>query len=91
MRKVSTRSMALRRVIEKTDDFTQAGERIRSMTAEERNRFLRTIVGDLKQCRDEVQLRVICNFFRADVPFGIQLSQELGVDISGYMQHAPTV
>lgn len=80
----------MRRVIEKTDDFTQPGERIRSMTPDELERFVQTLVGDLKQCRDEVQLRVICNFFRADVPFGIRLSQELGVDISSYMQHAPT-
>lgn len=80
----------MRRTIEKTDDFSQAGERYRSLQAEEQDRLVQNITNDLKQCRPEVQLRAICNFFRADVTFGLRLSEGLGVDISSYMQHAAT-
>ncbi|MGZ9585578.1 catalase [Paenibacillus marinisediminis] len=78
----------MRRKIEKTDDFTQAGERYRSLLPEEQDRLVLNIVNDLKVCRPEVQMRAICNFFRADVTFGTRLADGVGVDISAYKQHS---
>ncbi|WP_146241137.1 catalase [Paenibacillus sambharensis] len=74
-----------RKKIEKTDDFTQAGEKYRSYTDEERDHLIANLVNDLKQTNQDIQLRAICNFFRADVEYGMRVAQGLGVDISGFM------
>lgn len=71
--------------IAKTDDFTQAGELYRSFTSEERDHLISNLVSDLRQTNEQIQLRAICNFFRADSGYGMRLAQELGVDISGFM------
>ncbi|MCG7408698.1 catalase [Paenibacillus sp. ACRRX] len=76
----------MRRTIAKTDDFTQAGERYLSLSSEEQERLVLNLTTDLKQTRHEVQLRAICNFFRADAKLGLRLSQALGTDISGFTQ-----
>lgn len=71
--------------IAKTDDFTQAGELYRSFTSEERDHLISNLVSDLRQTNEQIQLRAICNFFRADSGYGMRLAQELGVDISGFI------
>lgn len=76
-----------RQKIDKTDDFTQAGERYLSLSPEQRDNLVSNLVNDLKQTDETIQLRAVCNFFRANVEFGIRLSKGLGVDISAYMQH----
>jgi Catalase len=76
-----------RQRIDKTDDFTQAGERYLSLSPEQRDNLVSNLVNDLKQTNENIQLRAVCNFFRAHVELGIRLSKGLGVDISGYMQH----
>ncbi|MEK4513224.1 catalase [Paenibacillus sp. FSL K6-2524] len=78
-----------RQKIAKTDDFTQAGELYRSFTPEERDNLIRNMVNDLRATNEEIQLRAICNFFRADVEYGMRLAEGLGVDISGFMSGAP--
>ncbi|ANS76678.1 catalase [Paenibacillus yonginensis] len=71
--------------IEKTDDFTQAGELYRSYTDVEKDHLISNIVDDLKQTNEKIQLRAICNFFRADMQYGMRIAQALGVDIGGFM------
>lgn len=71
--------------IMKTDDFTQAGELYRSFTSVEKDHLIANLVADLSQTPEQIQLRAICNFFRADVEYGMRLAQGLGVDISGFM------
>lgn len=76
---------ALRQKIEKTDDFTQAGERYRSYTKQEQDNLIRNLVNDLKQTSQDIQLRAICNFFRADAEYGMRLAQGLGIDIQSFL------
>ncbi|WP_010500255.1 catalase [Paenibacillus elgii] len=76
---------AVRQKIEKTDDFTQAGERYRSYTKQEQDNLIRNLVNDLKQTGQDTQLRAICNFFRADAEYGMRLAQGLGVDIQSFL------
>lgn len=71
--------------IAKTDDFTQAGELYRSFTSAERDHLISNLVSDLRQTNEQIQLRAICNFFRADSGYGMRLAQELGVDITGFI------
>ncbi|WP_053373680.1 catalase [Paenibacillus sp. FJAT-27812] len=74
-----------RQRIDKTDDFTQAGERFRSLPEEQQANLIANVVGELEQTNDDIRLRAICNFFRADRTFGMKLSQALGVDISKFI------
>jgi catalase len=74
-----------RQRIEKTDDFTQAGEQYRSYTDSERAHLIANLVGDLKQVHPDIQLRAICNFFRADSDYGLRVAKGLGVDISRFV------
>ncbi|GIP38852.1 catalase [Paenibacillus sp. J31TS4] len=76
---------AARQPIEKTDDFTQAGERYRSYTDEERDHLIRNLVNDLGSVPSMIQLRAICNFFRADAEYGMLLAEGLGVDLARHM------
>ncbi|MEK5478406.1 catalase [Paenibacillus sp. FSL R5-0407] len=78
-----------REKIAKTDDFTQAGELYRSFTPEEQANLISNLVNDLRQTTEQTRLRAICNFFRADVEYGMRLAQGLGVDISGFIPAAP--
>ncbi|MDQ8734150.1 catalase [Paenibacillus sp. LHD-38] len=77
--------VAGRQKIDKTDDFTQAGERFRSLSKQQQANLIANVTGELEQTNDEIRLRAICNFFRADRNFGMKLSQNLGVDIRKYM------
>ncbi|MCZ8512219.1 catalase [Paenibacillus filicis] len=70
---------------EKTDDFTQAGERYRTYTGEEKDHLIRNLVRDLSQTNERIQLRAVCNFFRADAEYGSRVAAGLGIDIRAYV------
>ncbi|NGZ74335.1 catalase [Saccharibacillus alkalitolerans] len=74
-----------RQKIEKTDDFAQAGAQYRSYTAEQRDSLIANIVNDLSGVSEDIKLRAICNFVRADREYGMRLAQGLNVDISSFM------
>ncbi|SCW81704.1 catalase [Paenibacillus tianmuensis] len=76
---------AVRQKIEKTDDFSQAGERYRSYTKQEQDNLIRNLVNDLKQTSQDIQLRAICNFYRTDAEYGMRLAQGLGIDIESFL------
>ncbi|MDO3413066.1 catalase [Saccharibacillus sp. CPCC 101409] len=76
---------AVRRKIAKTDDFSQAGAQYRSYTPEERDHLISNIVSDLTGLSEDIQLRAVCNFIRADREYGMRLARGLGVDISSFM------
>jgi len=59
----------VRQPIEKTDDFTQAGERWRSLSAEERAALHGNIAVELKLCPQDIQQRVLGYFANADEQF----------------------
>lgn len=75
-----------RQKIEKTDDFTQAGERYLRFTPEERDNLIKNLVNDLKHVDQPIQLRAICNFFRANAEYGTRIANGLGIDISQFVQ-----
>lgn len=74
-----------RQRIEKTDDFTQAGERYRSLSEGQQANLISNLIDDLKQTNDDIRLRAICNFFRADRTLGFKLAEGLGVDIRQFV------
>ena len=74
-----------REKIEKTDNYTQAGELFRSFTAVEQQHLLENLINDLKAVPEQTQLRALCHFFQADGQLGGRLAHGLGVDVSAFM------
>jgi catalase len=66
------------------DDFTQPGNLYRLFDDAHRDRLTTRIAGVLGQARQEVQMRQLCHFFRADPDYGRRVAQKLGVDISEF-------
>ena len=56
--------------IQKTDDFTQPGERYLSLTKEEQCHLVDNIAVELAQCNPELVNRAISNFCKANEEFG---------------------
>lgn len=63
------------------DDYTQPGNLFRLFDAAQRDRLAARIAGGLSQARQEVQLRMLCHFFRADPEYGQRVAEKLGVTI----------
>jgi catalase len=63
------------------DDYTQAGNLYRMFDTEERDRVASRISGALGQARQEVQMRQLCHFFRADPDYGMRIATKLGIEI----------
>ncbi len=59
------------------DDFTQAGDRYRSMTAVEKDHLVSNIVEDLCYALKPIQERMVSNFMKADTELGSRISQGL--------------
>jgi catalase len=70
------------------DNYTQAGNLYRMFDDAHRDRLARRIAGVLGQAREEVQMRQLCHFFRADEDYGKRVAEKLGVDVSEFMEHA---
>ncbi|QCT04659.1 Catalase [Paenibacillus algicola] len=75
----------VRQRIQKTDDYTQAGELYRSFTEQGKASLLHNLIQDLSQVKHDIQMRALCHFFQADRELGMKLSQGLGIDISAHM------
>lgn len=68
-----------REKIRKADDFTQAGERYRSMCPLEKDHLVSNILGDLCYAQKPIQERMVANFMRADNELGTKLAQSLKI------------
>ncbi|TVQ32169.1 MAG: catalase [Phycisphaeraceae bacterium] len=68
------------------DDYTQPGNLFRLFDDGQRDRLATRIAGVLGQAREEVQMRQLCHFFRADEEYGRRVAEKLGVDVSAFMQ-----
>ncbi len=67
------------------DDYTQPGNLYRMFDDAHRDRLTSRIAGGLGQARKEVQMRMLCHFFRADMDYGMRLAQKLGIDVNAMM------
>ncbi|MCL2299483.1 MAG: catalase, partial [Firmicutes bacterium] len=70
---------AVRQAIEKTDDFTQAGERWRSLSPEERAALHGNIAAELKTAPADIRQRVLGYFAQADEGFAAGVKGEMGM------------
>ncbi|MEH1785494.1 catalase [Nostoc sp.] len=78
---------------EGNDDYTQAGNLYRLLTPEQQERLAKNIVGSLSQARQDIQMRQLCHFFRADISYGSRVAEGLGISIdpSVFSAHAQPV
>lgn len=67
------------------DDYTQAGDLWRLMPTDEQDRTAKAIAGALGQASQEIQMRQLCHFFRADPGYGQKVAAALGVEIDEEM------
>ena len=64
------------------DDYTQAGDLFRLMTAEEQARLIENIVGSMQDVPEEIQRRQIEHFYKADAAYGEGVASGLGLNVS---------
>lgn len=77
-----------RQKISKTNDFGQAGQVWRRYSKKEQDALVKNLTADLKEVKNEqIVLRAICNFFRADRELGQRLAHQLNVDLTPFLQH----
>ena len=67
-----------RKLISKTDDYTQAGERYRCLSKMEQDHLINNIVADLLCVKKEIQNRVLNKFSKADKEFGERVRKGIG-------------
>ncbi|MBT2637848.1 catalase KatA [Bacillus sp. ISL-39] len=64
------------------DHYTQAGDLYRLMTEGERERLVANIVAAMKPVqRDDIKLRQIGHFYKADPEYGTRIAQGLGLQV----------
>lgn len=68
------------------DDFVQAGELYRIVSAEEKARLVDNIVDSMKPVKREIQLRQIPHFYKADPDYGTRVAEGLGIDIKDLLK-----
>ncbi|AOZ93740.1 catalase KatA [Paenibacillus crassostreae] len=65
------------------DHYTQAGDLYRLLSAEERTRLVSNIVGAMTPVdKEEIKLRQIGHFYKADPEFGQQIADGLGLSVT---------
>ena len=63
------------------DDYTQPGNLYRLFDDAQRDRLTTRIAGVLGQAREEVQMRQLCHFFRADEDYGKRVATKLNMNL----------
>jgi catalase len=63
------------------DDYKQAGERYRSFEEWERDDLLNNLANDLKQCPEEIALRMVWHFSHCDEDYGREVARRAGLDL----------
>lgn len=64
------------------DHYTQPGDLYRLMSADEKDRLVKAFVGHMEQCdKDEIKLRQIEHFYKADPEWGERIAKGLGLSV----------
>ncbi len=64
-----------------SDDFTQAGNLFRLMTADQKDSLTSHIAGAMASVPDDIKMRQIGHFSKADPDYGAQVARKLGINI----------
>jgi catalase len=84
-KKYSTRAISgttMQHAIAKQDNFEQAGVAYLAMSAEERNRLIANLSGDLSQVTSKaIKVKMVSYFYTANTEFGTRLAKAVGVAV----------
>jgi catalase len=80
----------VREKIHRTNDFKQAGERYRTFEQWERDELISNLIAALKQCKSDIQERMISHFSQADPEYGRRVAEGLGVPVPQPIKEAAT-
>jgi catalase len=84
-----TDGVATQESIKDSQDFRQAGDRIRAMTQEQRDHMKANFLDDFKKVKDKPILeRFLSNLYQADKDFTTDLAKDAGVEIEKVKQLA---
>ncbi|MDZ4859327.1 MAG: catalase [Candidatus Hydrogenedentes bacterium] len=64
------------------DDYTQAGNLFRLLKPDEKDRLISNIAGAMQPVARDIQLRMLCHFYRADPAYGEGIAKGLGIDVT---------
>ena len=70
---------------EGNEDFSQAGDLYRLMKPEQKELLVKNIASSLGQVPKDIQMRQLCQFFRADKDYGSRVATKLGIEIDPSM------
>ncbi|HEV7755298.1 MAG TPA: catalase [Mycobacteriales bacterium] len=79
-RPTAASAQVLKAEIERTNNYGQAGDRIRTMPDGERDDLALNLVTLLGDCDKHIQERMIAHFTKAEASFGKRLADGLGID-----------
>ena len=81
----------VRQRIPRENNYGQAGERYRSFSSWERDDLIRNLVDALKQCRQDIQERMVQHFTHADSDYGRRVAEGIGLkQPAGELESTPT-
>lgn len=63
------------------DDYRQAGDRYRTFEDWERDDLVANVGGDLKQCPEPIQLRMVWHLWHCDEDYGRRVAETAGIDL----------
>jgi catalase len=63
------------------DDYQQAGHRYRTFEDWEREELIANVGGDLKNCPEPIQLRMVWHLWHCDEDYGRRVAQVAGIDL----------
>lgn len=72
------------------DDYTQPGNLFRLLKPDAKERLFGNIARHMTGVPQEIQLRQICHFFRADPAYGLGVAKALNLDIGSFLEKAKT-
>ncbi len=78
----------VREAIERTNPYQQAGERYRAIEAWERDDLITNLVDNLRQCRREIQERMVGHLTQCDAEYGGRVAAGLGIGVPAMVEEA---
>jgi catalase len=64
-----------------TDDYRQAGERYRTFEQWERDDLIANMVTDMKDCPEDIALRMVWHWWHCDEDYGRRVAEGAGIDL----------
>lgn len=72
---------------EGNDEYSQTGDLYRLLDEDAKQQLIDNIISSLRQVPEEIQLRQLCHFFRADEDYGMRIAKGLKIDVDSLLKN----